>query len=90
MVGKRAGLRNARNELTSRSLSNFRNWWGVTKIRSVAPSTAVMISGSATTFSVNLWPLRYLEGNRRAASSHLLRHVLCGLRVDTGGIARMA
>mmetsp|Transcript_1575 Transcript_1575/g.2304 ORF Transcript_1575/g.2304 Transcript_1575/m.2304 type:complete len:376 (-) Transcript_1575:224-1351(-) len=44
----------------SRSLSNFRNWWGVTKIRSVAPSTAVMISGSATTFSVNLWPLRYL------------------------------
>jgi hypothetical protein len=60
----------ARKSVTSRSLSNLRNWWGVTKMRRVAPSTAVMMSGSATTLSVNLWPFRYLRGGEKTRKSH--------------------
>mmetsp|Transcript_8613 Transcript_8613/g.25309 ORF Transcript_8613/g.25309 Transcript_8613/m.25309 type:complete len:484 (-) Transcript_8613:110-1561(-) len=42
------------------SASNLRNWCGVTKMSSVAPLTALMMSGSATTLLVNVLPLRYL------------------------------
>mmetsp|Transcript_28828 Transcript_28828/g.77585 ORF Transcript_28828/g.77585 Transcript_28828/m.77585 type:complete len:222 (+) Transcript_28828:540-1205(+) len=37
-----------------------RNWWGSTKMSSVASCTALSRSGSATTLSVNFTPLRYL------------------------------
>jgi hypothetical protein len=41
-------------------MRGLRNWWGRQKHTIVAPLTASVMSGTATTFSVNLAPFRYL------------------------------
>ena len=56
MAGRGAGARRA----LIVGMSGLRNWWGRQKQTIVAPSTAFSSDGSATTFGVNLAPLRYL------------------------------